>query len=76
MEVQAMTYQERKQYDEEYRLFMAESTHLEMHAFLGDIPMPPELRLQIIDRMEELECDMLLQQFLIDLRDNNKYHLV
>lgn len=76
MEVETMTYQEKRQYDEEYRLFMAESTYLEMKCFLGDLPLTPKLRLQIIDRMEELECDVLLEQFLIDLRDNKKYHLV
>lgn len=66
----------KRQYDEEYRKFMTESTYLEMKCYLGDLPLTPKLRLQIIERMEELKCDTLLQQFLIDLRDNNKYHLV
>lgn len=66
----------RFQFDVEYQKFMTEATYLETACFLGDLPMTSEIRLQIIERMEELECDVLLQQFLIDLRDNKKYHLV
>lgn len=66
----------RFQFDVEYRRFMTEATYLETHCFLGDLPLTPQIRLDIIERMEELECDLLLEQFLIDLRDNKKYHLV
>lgn len=65
-----------RQLDREYRKFIAESTYLEIECFLGNLPMTRQLRLEIINRMEELECDTLLQQFLIDLRDSNKYHIV
>lgn len=60
----------------EYRRFIAESTYLEMQCFLNNLPMTHKLKLQIIDRMEELECDTLLQQFLSDLRESSKYHIV
>lgn len=66
----------RKKLDIEHRKFIAESTYLEMQCFLNNLPMTHKLKLQIIDRMEELECDTLLQQFLIDLQDSSKYHIV
>lgn len=66
----------RKKLDIEHRKFIAESTYLEMQCFLNNLPMTHKLKLEIIDRMEELECDTLLQQFLIDLQDSSKYHLV
>mgnify|MGYP000448782685 CR=1 FL=1 len=66
----------RKKLDIEHRKFIAESTYLEMQCFLNNLPMTHKLKLEIIDRMEELECDTLLQQFLIDLQDSSKYHIV
>lgn len=66
----------RKKLDIEYRKFIVESTYLEMQCFLNNLPMSETIRLSIIDRMEKLECDTLLQQFLSDLRDRNKYHII
>lgn len=66
----------KRKLDIEHRKFIAESTYLEIECFLNNLPMTQQLRLKIIDRMEELECDTLLQQFLIDLRDSSKYRIV
>ena len=66
----------KKKLDIERRKFIAESTYLEMQCFLNNLPMTTKIRLSIINRMEELECDTLLQQFLIDLRDSSKYRIV
>ena len=66
----------RKKLDIEHRKFIAKSTYLEMQCFLNNLPMSETIRLAIIDRMEELECDTLLQKFLSDLRDSSKYHIV
>lgn len=62
--------------DIEHRIFIANATYLEMSCYLKNLPMTNTIRLNIIDRMEELECDTLLQQFLLDLQDNSKYHIV
>lgn len=66
----------KKKIDTERSKFIAQSTYLEMQCFLNNLPMTEKMRLAIIDRMEKLECDTLLQQFLSDLRDRNKYHIV
>lgn len=58
----------KKKLDIEHRKFIAESTYLEMSCYLGYLPMTDRVRFNIIDRMEELECDTLLQQFLLDFR--------
>lgn len=62
--------------DLEYDKFIGNANYVEINCYLGYLPMTNEMRLQIIDRMEKLECDELLQQFLIDLRDSSKYHIV
>lgn len=56
--------------DNEHRIFIANATYLEMNCYIGNLPLTNQIRLDIIDRMEELECYSLLQQFLIDLREN------
>lgn len=66
----------KRKLDIEHRKFIAESTYLEINCYLKNLPMTDKIRLDIINRMEELECYSLLQQFLIDLRDSSKYHIV
>lgn len=60
----------------EYDRFIGNASYIEINCYLNYLPMSNKLRLEIINRMEELECDELLQQFLIDLRDSNKYRIV
>lgn len=60
----------------EYDRFIGNASYIEINCYLNYLPMIETVRLEIINRMEELECDELLQQFLIDLRDSNKYRIV
>lgn len=54
----------------EFDIFMENASYIEINCYLKYLPMTDGVRIQIIDRMEELECDMLLQEFIKDYRKN------
>lgn len=53
--------------DMEQRKFVSKSSYLETQVYLKHLPMTKGMKIKIIDTMEKLECDTLLQKFLIDL---------
>lgn len=65
-----LSRKEKKILDMQIHKFVYNASYLELQCFQKYLPMTDDIRLKIIDRMEALECDMLLQKFLADYRKN------